>query len=80
VANDSLAHNAHPNPEDRSGDLEHVGEITTRAVLPVTRLRQCAACGGRFSGRELYGVPENQLTFFEGDDLCRNCAHRHGVH
>ncbi len=43
------------------------------------RLRGCASCGGRFSGRDLFAVGEDHLTFFEGDELCRSCAVRHGV-
>ena len=81
MAEDSLAYNVHPDPEDRSGDLEHIDEITTRAVLPTTRLRPCAGCGGRFIGRDLYTVMDGHesLTFFEGDRLCEECARRHGV-
>ena len=37
---------AHHNPEDRhQGDLEHVGDIAPRALLPVSKLRICAGCG-----------------------------------
>jgi hypothetical protein len=81
VAKESLAHNAHPDPEERGKDLERVGEITTRAMLPTTRLRPCAACGGRFMGRDLYEVMDwrESLTFFEGDRLCEECARNHGV-
>ena len=81
MAKDSLAHRAHPDPEDRGGDLEHIDEITTRAVLPTTRLRSCAGCGGRFIGRDLYTVMDwhESFTFFEGDRLCEECARRHGV-
>ncbi len=63
----------------RQGDLEHVGDVTARALLPVTKLRTCADCGGRFSGRELFEVADDHLTFFEGDELCRSCARDHGV-
>ncbi len=79
--NDSIAHTAHPNPGGRSGALEHVGEITPRAVMPVIKLRYCAGCGGRFIGRDLYEVQDwhESLTFFEGDFLCRECAGNHGV-
>ena len=81
MAEDSLAHNAPSNPEDKSGDLEHVGEITARAMLATTRLRPCAGCGGRFIGRDLYTVMDwhESLTFFEGDSLCEECASNHGV-
>ena len=43
------------------------------------RLRGCASCGERFLGRDLFAVGEDHLTFFEGDELCRPCARRHGV-
>ena len=81
MAEDSLAHNAHSNPEDECGDLEHIGEITVRAVLPTTKLRRCAGCGGRFVGRDLYEVMDlhESLTFFEGDRVCEECARNHGV-
>jgi hypothetical protein len=81
MAENSLAYNAHPDPVDRDGDLEHVGKITPRAVLPTTRLRPCAGCGGRFIGRDLYTVMDwhESLTFFEGDSLCEECARNHGV-
>ncbi len=59
--------------------MEHVGRIVARAVLPATKLRSCASCGGRFGGRDLYPAPDDHLTFFEGDELCRECANRHGV-
>jgi hypothetical protein len=81
MAEDSVAHNAHPEPEDQDRGLEHGGEITVRAVLPTTRLRPCAGCGGRFIGRDLYTVMDwhESLTFFEGDRLCEECARNHGV-
>jgi len=37
-------------PEGRNDDLEHIGEITVRAVLPTTKLSPCAGCGGKFVG------------------------------
>ena len=56
---------------------------TGRAVAFVypkaRRLRGCASCGGRFSGRDLVTVMEEHMTFFEGDELCRSCAVRHCV-
>ena len=81
VAEDSLAHNAHPDAENPGGDLEHNDEITTPAVLPTRRLRPCAECGGRFIGRDLYTIMDwhESLMFFEGDSLCKECAGNHGV-
>ena len=44
------------------------------------RLRECAYCRQRFAGRHLtHLVDEDHGTFFEDDELCRPCAHRHGV-
>ena len=63
----------------RRGDLEHVGDVTARALFPVSKLGTCADCGGRFSGRDLFEVSDDHLTFFEGDELCRSCARNHGV-
>ncbi len=74
-----LAHFAHSEPEKQHGDLEHVGEITERALYPVIKLRSCASCRGRFEGRDLLAVGDDHLTFFEGDELCRSCARNHGI-
>ncbi len=57
---------------------------TGRAVVFVygtrnRRLRECAGCGGRYSGRDLFEVGDDNLTFFEGDELCEGCAADHGV-
>jgi hypothetical protein len=43
------------------------------------RLGGCAGCGGRFRGRDLFEVGDDNLTFFEGDRLCGPCARDHGV-
>ena len=74
-----LAHAAHSEPEKQHDDLEHVSEITERALYSVIRLRSCAGCRGRFQGRDLFEVRDNHLTFFEGDELCRSCARKHGI-
>ena len=74
-----LAYSAHSEPEKQPGDLEHVSEITERALYPVIKLRSCASCRGRFQGRELFEVGDDNLTFFEGDVLCRSCAQNHGI-
>jgi len=82
MAKDSLACSAYPDPEeDCHGDLEHISEIAVRAMLPTTKLRPCAGCGGKVLGRDLYEVMgrHESLTFFEGDALCRACAQAHSV-
>jgi len=70
---------AHSEPEKQHDDLEHVSEITERALYPVIKLRSCAGCRGRFEGRDLFAVSDDHLTFFEGDKLCRRCAQDHGI-
>ena len=65
------------------GACSGTGRVTT-FVYPKGgsggRLRDCASCRERFAGRDLtHVVDEDHGTFFEGDELCRPCAHRHGV-
>lgn len=49
------------------------------AAYKKARTATCSGCGGRFRHRELYEVGEDNLTFFEGDLLCRDCARAHGA-
>ena len=74
-----LAHLAHSEPEKQHDDLEHVSKIAERALYPVIKLRSCAGCGGRFQGQDLFEVGNDNLTFFEGDELCHSCAQDHGI-
>ena len=79
MAENSLAH---PDPDEgRHTDLEHIRGVAVRAMLPTTKLRPCAGCGGKFMSRDLYEVMDGHksLTFFEGDRLCEECARNHGV-
>ena len=39
----------------------------------------CDGCSGVFPRRDLFEVGDDHLTFFEGDELCRECALDHGV-
>ena len=39
----------------------------------------CAGCGERHRRRDMLDVPEDHEMFYEGDELCRPCARRHGV-
>ena len=77
----SLAYPAHPDPEDSGNNtLEHIGDIAVRAMLPTTtKLRPCEVCGRRFQGNILHQVPENNLTVFEGQLLCSECARKHNA-
>ena len=77
MGNNSLANH---NPEDRhQGHLEHIGDVTERALYPVIKLRICAACRGKFRGKDLFEVGNDHLIFFEGDKLCRSCARGHAI-
>lgn len=50
------------------------------AAYKKARTATCSGCGGRFRHRGLVEVGEENLTFFEGDLLCRReCAGAHGV-
>jgi hypothetical protein len=43
---------------------------------------ECSGCGGRFASRELTELHEDNhdnLTYFDGDLLCRECADNAGV-
>ncbi len=49
------------------------------AAYKKARTATCAGCGERLRHRELYEVGEDNLTFFEGDLLCRPCGRAHGA-
>ena len=49
------------------------------ATLARAKTFRCEGCGERFRNLYRVEVPEGHLTFFEGDALCRECAHAHGV-
>jgi len=51
VASRSSARYSHPNPEVQSSDLEHIDEMTMRAVLPTTKL--AADCSRRCSSLQV---------------------------
>ena len=46
------------------------------ATIAKAKTRTCAGCSGRFRGRDLFEVGEGDLTYFEGDELCRSCPPR----
>jgi hypothetical protein len=62
-------------PDFRGGECKHVSAV--RVVRKKTA--PCAGCGRRFRHRDLYEVGDDNLTFFEGDMLCPECAGAHGV-
>jgi hypothetical protein len=49
------------------------------AIIARAKTGPCAECGRRFRHRDLYPVPEGDLTYFEGDELCYEHAAAHGV-
>ena len=61
--------------EFRGSGCKHI----VAATVARAKTGRCDGCGGRFPRRELFEVEEGHLTFFEGDELCRPCAVRHGV-
>lgn len=62
-------------PDARGGECcKHI--MVVRVVCK--RTAPCAGCGSRFRYRELVEVPEDHLTFFPGDRLCKGCARKHG--
>ena len=54
-------------------------KITAEDLAAARPSEKCFDCHRRFLGRDLYEVGEDNLTFFEGDLLCRDCAGHHGV-
>ena len=60
------------------GDRQPCKHIVA-ATIARAKTGRCDGCGERFPRRDMYEVPDDHLTFFEGDELCRPCAGRHGV-
>ncbi len=63
-------------------DFEYRGQACKHiyaAIICRAKTGPCAECGRRFRGRDLYPVPDDHLTFFEGDELCFEHALAHGV-
>jgi hypothetical protein len=61
--------------EYRGGPCLHV----YAALVCRAKTGPCAECGRRFRGKDLHPVPEGDLTYFGGDELCFECAEAHGV-
>ena len=47
------------------------------ATIAKAKTRPCSGCSGRFRGRDLFEVGDDDLTYFQGDELCRECAPGH---
>jgi hypothetical protein len=63
-------------------DFEHRGQACKHIVAAtICRAKPgpCAECGCRFRHRDLCPVPEDDLTYFGGDELCCEHARAHGV-
>jgi hypothetical protein len=63
-------------------DRPPAGEVckhTAAATIARAKSGECAGCSKKVRHRDLYPVPEDHLTFFEGDELCLSCACAHGV-
>ena len=66
-------------------DMPPVGEVCKHeaaATIAQAKSGVCAGCGRRFRRRELVECVEgnhDDLTYFDGDHLCRSCADAAGV-
>ena len=49
------------------------------AIICRAKTAPCAECGRRFRHRDLYPVPDDDLTYFDGDELCHEHALSHGI-
>jgi hypothetical protein len=63
---------------DRVPEDEHCKHASAARYVKA-RTATCSGCSARFRHRELYEVGEGNLTFFEGELLCRSCGLAHGV-
>jgi len=62
-------------------DFEHRGSSCKHviaATIARAKTAPCAECGRRFWHRDLYPVPDGDLTYFEGDELCYEHVASHG--
>jgi hypothetical protein len=58
------------------GGCKHI----VAATLARAKTFRCEGCGDRFPNRERVEVMDgDHLIWFEGDPLCQDCAHLHGV-
>ena len=61
--------------ERRGSACKHVHAAT----IARAKTAPCMGCAQRFPRRALHEVDGDNLTFFEGDLLCRSCGIAHGV-
>ena len=57
----------------------HIFAVGVKLAKRRAKVSRCDGCGERFPRRDLFEVGDDNLTFFEGDELCRPCAIHHGV-
>lgn len=58
------------------------GSFPLPVAVPVGASGECSGCGGRFAGGDLVELHEgnhDDLTHFDGDLLCQECADGAGV-
>jgi hypothetical protein len=63
-------------------DFEHRAQACKHIIAAIicrAKTGPCAECGRRFRPRDLYPVPEGDLTYFPGDELCYEHARSHVV-
>ena len=71
-----------PSPSCTCPDFRRVpGECLHVMAARVVRKKTapCSSCGRRFPHRELAEVPEDSLTWFPGDRLCKACVVAGGI-
>jgi hypothetical protein len=67
------------------GDVPPAGQVCkheTAAIIARAKSGVCAGCGLRFCRRDLVDLDQgnhDDLTYFDGDRLCRTCADNAGV-
>jgi hypothetical protein len=63
-------------------DLQWSGlpcEHVHAARIARSKSGECAGCGRTIRYRDLHEVGDDNLTFFEGDEVCESCAIAHGI-
>lgn len=55
--------------------------VLSKATRPATRPKtaRCDGCSTYVYRRDLLDVPEGNITFFESERVCHECARAHGV-
>ncbi len=64
--------------EDRT-PADETDKHVVAARYKKAKMATCSGCSERLRHRDLYEVGGDNLTFFEGDLVCEDCAANHGV-